>query len=221
MSDTSHSFITKTPLGKPLDGKDLHATDDKNQIAAYFDQRASDWDDHQHPQAEIIQQILDNAEITAGKRILDIACGTGIMFPYYLERGVADITGVDISAGMLDVARSKFADNSSIHLLQADAEKDAIGTGYDVIMIYNAWPHFLEPQKFIDKLSTLLVPGGILAVAHGLGRETLNGVHQRGAKGVSNRLISSTELANMFDQDLLVYKVVDNAHMYQVCGMKN
>ena len=43
-----------------------------------------------------ISTILDYAGIEAGP-FLDVACGTGVLFPYYLARDVKQITGVDIS----------------------------------------------------------------------------------------------------------------------------
>ena len=36
-----------------------------------------------------------------GRDILDVACGTGVLFPYYYEKGVASVTGIDISGEMV------------------------------------------------------------------------------------------------------------------------
>lgn len=220
MSVEKHSYTVPNLPGVRLDGGNLSGADDKRKTAEYFDARAVDWDKHQHPQDAVIERILDDAEVGGGSRVLDLACGTGIMIPYYLRRGAASVVGADLSAGMLDVARRKFAGNDNVSFLQADAETDDLGSGYDVIMVYNAWPHFPHPQVLIDKLSGLLKTGGVLSVAHGMGRETLNGVHGRGAASVSSRLVPASDLAAMFDHDLTVYKVVDTAHLYQVCGMK-
>ena len=49
---------------------------------------------------EIIGKILDNAEVGAGMHVLDVACGTGVMFDYYPERNVASVTGIDIAPEM-------------------------------------------------------------------------------------------------------------------------
>ena len=48
--------------------------------------------------------ILDNAKVSEGKNILDVACGTGVMIDYYLERKVNSVTGVDFSEKMCEIA---------------------------------------------------------------------------------------------------------------------
>lgn len=45
----------------------------------------------------VIRTILDNAGIRAGVDVLDVACGTGVLFPDYLARDVHSVTGVDIA----------------------------------------------------------------------------------------------------------------------------
>ena len=115
----------------------------KKQIITFFDDRASDWDIYQERNEEAIAFILDKGEITKGKNVLDVACGTGILFKDYLNRG-AVVTGVDISSGMLRVAKEKFPD---IELICADAEEYVFEKKYDSVMIYNAFPHFPCPPR--------------------------------------------------------------------------
>ena len=54
-----------------------------------------------------ISIILDNACVGAGSRVLDVACGTGVLTPDYLARDVASVTAVDISPEMIRRARDK------------------------------------------------------------------------------------------------------------------
>jgi len=42
-----------------------------------------------------------------GKSICDIACGSGYYFEELLKRGASEITGIDISEGMLELAKAK------------------------------------------------------------------------------------------------------------------
>jgi ubiquinone/menaquinone biosynthesis C-methylase UbiE len=54
------------------------------------------------------ESLVDDLELTAGDRVLDIACGTGIVARLAKER-VGDsgkVVGVDVNAGMIGVARS-------------------------------------------------------------------------------------------------------------------
>ena len=72
----------------------------KQDVIEFFDRCAPSWDADMIKNDVTIGKILDNAEIEAGQDILDVACGTGVMFPYYLLRGVASVTGIDISPEM-------------------------------------------------------------------------------------------------------------------------
>ena len=83
---------------------------EKKEIAAFFDNCAPWWDDDMIRNEVTITTILDNAGIKSGMDILDVACGTGVLFPDYLKRGVESITGIDISAEMAKIAQSKFPD---------------------------------------------------------------------------------------------------------------
>src|SRR4051812_48148758 len=51
----------------------------------------------------------------AGRRVLDVACGTGKSFLPLLERGYA-VTACDVSAGMLALAGAKAAGRADLRL---------------------------------------------------------------------------------------------------------
>ena len=70
------------------------------EVIEFFDRLAPDWDAEMIRSDEIIGTILCNAEVTAGKDILDVACGTGVLIPDYLARDVGSVTGIDISPNM-------------------------------------------------------------------------------------------------------------------------
>lgn len=55
---------------------------------------------------EDIYQLVARRAAAPGKRVLDIGCGTGGLSLTCAERGAA-VIGIDINAGMLEVARSK------------------------------------------------------------------------------------------------------------------
>ena len=64
---------------------------DKREITAFFDRLAPTWDEDLVRNEEVIRIILDNAQIAPGKRVLDVACGTGVLIPDYLRRDVASV----------------------------------------------------------------------------------------------------------------------------------
>ena len=70
-------------------------------VIAFFDRLAPGWDADMIRDDGIITTILDHAGICAGMDVLDVACGTGVLFPDYLQRNVGCLTAVDISPEMV------------------------------------------------------------------------------------------------------------------------
>ena len=192
---------------------------DKAEIIDFFDKLAPDWDKGKKKNPDIINEILDNACIEGQVSVLDVACGTGVMFPFYMERGIKNICGVDISGEMIKAAENKFP-QKEIQLFNIDAEEFSPGRKFDRIMIFNAFPHFVNPEKLISHLSRLLNEGGILSVAHSMSRQLLDSHHKECAQGIAQKLMPAKELETIFSKTLKVIISVDNDKMYQLCGKK-
>ena len=186
----------------------------KKDIIEFFNTCAPRWDADMIRNDNVINEILDLSRIKKDTRVLDVACGTGVLFDDYLQRG-ACITGLDISPQMVRIAREKFP---HINTICADAETDKIQGEFDVIMIYNAFPHFPNPQALIQNLAAALTPSGRLTIAHGMSRAAIDAHHNGSASRVSLGLISEDELAQLmssrFDVDV---KISDN-EKYIVSG---
>ncbi len=189
---------------------------DKRQIISFFDQYAPNWDSDLIRNEKVIETILDNAQVKENTRVLDVACGTGVLFPDYIKRG-AIVTGVDISPEMVRIAKKKFPE---IDVICEDAEALDFEDEFDVVMVYNAFPHFPFPERMIGKLSVLLRKGGRLSVAHGMSREDLQKHHGGKAKAVSRDLPCETELSKMFEPFFSVDVMISDKQMYQVSGIK-
>ena len=190
-----------------------------NEVIAFFDRLAPGWDVEMIRNDEIINTILDNAGVTAGKDVLDVACGTGVLIPDYLRRDVASVTAIDISPRMAEIAQGKFP-QEEVTILCGDVETADFGKQFDCIVVYNAFPHFPDPERLIARLSSLLKTGGTLTVAHGMSREKIDAHHHGAASHVSNGLMSAEDLAAIFEKYLLVGTVLSDDRMYQVVGKK-
>ena len=190
---------------------------DKETIRDFFNNFAPQWDYEPIAEKEIIDTVLDNGDIKENVDILDVACGTGVLFPYYLERKVKSITAVDISPEMVKIAKSKFP---QADIICGDAENLTFPNQFDAIMIYNAFPHFPEPEKVIENLSKHLKSGGKISIAHGLSKKELDEVHMKSAGKVSNILPECEELAEMLKPYFNVDIMISNDKMYQVSGIK-
>ena len=186
-------------------------------VIAFFDRLAPGWDADMIRDDGIITTILDHAGVAAGMDVLDVACGTGVLFPDYLQRNVGSLTAVDISPEMVKIARSKFP---QVTVLCGDVQTVDFGRQFDAIMIYNAFPHFPEPEALIATLSNLLKPGGTLTVAHGMSRAAIDRHHEGSASKVSIGLMHEDALETLFTKHLTVTVKISNERMYQVTGRK-
>ena len=191
----------------------------KKDVIQFFDRMAPQWDADMIRSDSIIGKIFDGAQIVPGVDVLDVACGTGVLFPDYLARQVNSVTAVDISPEMVKIAASKFPEEN-ITVLCADVEDLAADKQFDRIMVYNAFPHFPDPEKLIATLSGMLRPGGTLTVAHGMSRKQIDHRHEGPASKVSVGLMHEDALAEIFSRHLTVTVKISDDSMYQVTGKK-
>jgi len=192
---------------------------DQNKVREYFDRLAPEWDAGIVRDEQVIREILDGAEIGAGQDVLDVACGTGVLIPDYLARGVRSVTGIDLSPVMIAEARGKFRD-PRVRFLCGDAEREPFGRLFDRVVVYNALPHFPEPGRLVAAMAALLPPGGVLTVAHGMSRAKIDRHHEGGASPVSMGLLHEDALAALFAPYFDVTVKRSDGRMYQVAGRR-
>ena len=189
----------------------------KETIREFFNDFAPRWDNEPIADREIIDAILDNGGVTENIDVLDIGCGTGVLFPYYLERNVKSITAVDLSPEMVKIAKNKFP---QADVICGDAENITFDGQFDVIMIYNAFPHFPNPKALIENLSKALKQNGRISIAHGMSKKELDDIHMKSAGKVSDILPECEELKELLEPYFNVDIMISNDKMYQVTGTK-
>lgn len=192
---------------------------DQRDVQAFFDRLAPSWDADMVRSDRIVGEILDAAGIVPGVRVLDVGCGTGVLFPDYLSRGVCALTGVDLSPAMIEIARAKFHD-PRVTLLAADVEAATFSAPFDCCVVYNAFPHFPDPARLIACLSNALHAGGRLTVAHGMSRASIDRHHSGSAHAVSLGLLHEDALEALFLPLFDVDVKVSDAEKYIVSGVK-
>lgn len=185
-------------------------------IIDFFNAHASSWDEHQQRNEAVIELILDKGGVKEGSRVLDVACGTGVLIGDYLERK-ATVTGIDISPEMIKLAKEKYPD---AEFICADVQTFCFGDKFDVIMIYNAFPHFSDRSKLFENLAAQLSEKGRLTVAHGMSEEALRIHHSGAANEISTELPCKEAMAELMSAFLEVDVMISDENMYMVSGIK-
>ena len=190
----------------------------KKKIIEFFNRLSKSWDEGMIRNEEVISLILDNANIKKGSEVLDVACGTGVLFNDYLNRDVKSITAIDISSEMVKIAKEKFKDER-IDIILGDGEEYDFEKKFDAIVIYNAFPHFTDPDRLIKRLSSFLKPGGRLTIAHGMSRDDINACHRNTGDDISNTLPEIDELKKLVNKYLDVIICISDDKMYQIVAI--
>ncbi len=115
----------------------------------YFNIAADVWDDIKRRDFESIGKIFEIISINPKSSVLDVGCGTGILFPfisqYVGETGV--IVGLDISEKMIEKAKQKIKTNN-IELVCEDFLTYTPNRNFDYILAYSTVPHFRDIRGF-------------------------------------------------------------------------
>lgn len=100
----------------------------------------------------------------SGERVLDIAAGTGTSSAA-LTRSGAHVVAADFSSGMIEVGRSRHADNPNLEFVQADATALPFADGeFDAVTISFGLRNVSPPQKALAEFYRVLRPGGRLVI---------------------------------------------------------
>jgi ubiquinone/menaquinone biosynthesis C-methylase UbiE len=102
--------------------------------------------------------------------VLDLACGDGPLIEVCLDAlggDVATITGVDMSEGELDLARTRLPDRN-VRLLVGLAESLPLPAGsVDAVLCHAAFMLMVPVEPVVQELARVLRPGGIFSAVVG------------------------------------------------------
>jgi ubiquinone/menaquinone biosynthesis C-methylase UbiE len=111
------------------------------------------------------RHVLAAAEVGPGHRVLDVACGTGVLAREALRLvgDAGEVVGIDVNDGMLAVARSQ---SEAVRWEKAPAESLPFDAeSFDRVVSQFGLMFFEDRVKAISEMLRVVRPGGLVSVA--------------------------------------------------------
>lgn len=133
------------------------------------------------------------AHIPHGAAVLDLGCGTGEPIARYLIESGCAVTGIDFSAEMLSLARSRFPGGCWI---EADMRELDLAERFSGIIAWDSFFHLTrdEQREIIPRLARHILPGGAMLLT--VGPDDGEVLGQVGDHPVYHASLSPTEYAD-------------------------
>jgi len=129
--------------------------------------------------ADSIEHMLNRLDVQPGERVLDLATGTGWTARRLAQKG-AEVTGVDIGAGVIEAARG-MADRAGLRIdfQVGDAEKVELpDAAFDAVASTLGVMFCSRPEAAAGELARLCRPGGRIGLVTWSPTGTIAGMFQ-------------------------------------------
>lgn len=113
--------------------------------------------------ADLVSRYDFASRYVQGRRVLDIACGSGFGSRRLAEAGAQSVTGVDLSDDALAFARLNFS-HPIVEYVQGDLLNLTYCEDFDVVVSSETTEHTTEYLRALAQLHQALRPGGVLII---------------------------------------------------------
>lgn len=113
-----------------------------------------------HTRYPLLSNLVNYSDLK-GKKVLDIACGTGWTTEQFVRAG-ADVTAIDLTPKAVELAKRRLAMYGlEANVLEADAENLPFpDSSFDYVMAWGCLMHTPDTEKAIREIYRVLKPGG-------------------------------------------------------------
>jgi trans-aconitate 2-methyltransferase len=122
---------------------------------------AKDYASNSAAQQKWAQELLARIPLRGDERVLDIGCGDGKITALIAQKLVRGrVIGIDLSAEMIEFARSRFADHQpNLQFLQMDAQRIDLAEKFDLVFS-NAALHWAPDQRAVLRGASAVMEAG-------------------------------------------------------------
>ncbi len=143
-----------------------------------------------------------------GKKLLDIACGTGVLTEQFVRMG-AEVTAIDLTPKAVELTKKRLdLYHLNATVMEADAQQMPFADNtFDFVCAWGCLMHMPETEKAISEIHRVLKPGGkMLAMMY-----HRNSVHLRYAIQLGRGILRGQYF--FYDDQSLINRYTDGAHV--------
>lgn len=170
---------------------------------AFFDKLAEEWDlAFTSEDLERLNHLIEKINVRPGMDILDLGCGTGILFDL-LRRKTGEkgtVTGVDFSLNMIRIAHRNFP-FENVNVVDADVTMLPFpDKRFDLAVAFASFPHFRDQHRTLHEIHRVLKTGAKFFIIHLASSKEIGEHHKRiGGVVEQDRLPNAADFQNLFE----------------------
>ena len=143
----------------------MNGWDQKRRVMQRYNATAQSYDEQYHEEQEAkYRKALEYLTITDGSVILDVGCGTGLLFSHITPKAQT-VVGIEISHGLLVRAKEKAERSRNVHLVQADADHIPFKNDvFSVVFAFTVLQNLPKPKVTLGELKRVTNSDGNLVI---------------------------------------------------------
>ncbi len=142
-------------------------------VQQYFDKIPKEWDSLYSHENKLMYYInkyfrkglseryrftFENCGDIAGKRVLDIGCGTGRFSIEFAKRGAARVVGIDFATAMIDFSQQQAINlgvGDKCQFIRGDFLTHAFNESFDIVVALGVFDYINNPEAIFNKIAEL------------------------------------------------------------------
>lgn len=180
-----------------------------NEMRDFFNKYASSRDERDTTDLTYVKNVLINKSLLKeNDLVLDVGCGTGIITGFIFDITKNNVKGIDVSDEMIKIAKNKYKNNKKIEFINEDFYDYKSEERVDEIIIFNAYPHFLDLKRLKESFKNNLKENGKVLIFSTLGIKKIND-HHKNVSVISRFLTSIDEEIKVYQDEFNILKKED------------